>query len=377
MVFAHGMVYSQVNEIKAEYIPVSEKIALQGIRQMYNFQFDESRASFEEFKSINPNLPSGYFYLVVLDWFTLRMMEDDKQVWREMSRKLEEVITVAERRLEKYPEDALSMVYLGAARGMKARIALSKNDWIDTFYDSQAGFTIIKEAMRMDPSMIDPLIGLGVFHYFIAVSNPVIKSLAYMAGLKSSKEEALGELHLVAEKGMYASIEARSFLMFVYAYFEEEYSKAYDIADGLVKEFDNSPYFRGKYADILLMNGMVDKAKFHIDMIPKLAAGLPEKYQREMKTRVDYLNAERLRMKGKPREALELLNGLADDYTLEFKFNTGYIYLRTGMAYDQIGDRKSAKKFYKKAVKLDNYTSAVRHAKSYLKEPYTLNRNGG
>ena len=119
-----------MNEIKAEYLPVSEQMAMRGIRQMYNFQFEESRASFEEFKRINSNLPSGYFYLVVLDWFTQRMVEDDSQVWGEMSRKLEEVITVAEMRLEKYPEDALSMVYLGAARGMKARIALSKNDWM-------------------------------------------------------------------------------------------------------------------------------------------------------------------------------------------------------------------------------------------------------
>ena len=366
-----------MNEIKAEYLPVSEEIAMRGIRQMYNFQFEESRASFEEFRSINSNLPSGYFYLVVVDWFTQRMVEDDKRVWGEMTRKLEEVIKIAEMRLEKYPEDAPSMVYLGAARGMKARIALSKNDWIDTFYDSQAGFTIIKEAMRMDPTMIDPLIGLGVFHYFIAISNPVIKSLAYMVGLKSSKEDALRELELVAEKGMYASIEARSFLMFVYAYFEEEYSKAYDLATDLVKEFDKSPYFRGKYADILLMNGMVDEAKFHTGLITKLAAGLPEKYQREMKTRVDYLNGERLRKEGKPGEALELLRGLADEYTLEFKFNLTYIYLSTGMAYDQIGDRKSAKKFYKKAAKLDNYTSAVRHAKSYLKEPYSIEQSGG
>ena len=371
------MLHSQVIEVQAEYLPVSEEIAMRGIRQMYNFQFEESRASFEEFKRINSDLPSGYFYLVVLDWFTQRMVEDDSQVWGEMSRKLDEVVNVAEMRLNKYPEDALSMVYLGAARGMKARIALSKNDWIDTFYDSQAGFTIIREAMRMDPTMIDPLIGLGVFHYFIAISNPVIKSLAYMAGLKSSREEALQELQMVAEKGIYASIEARSFLMFVYAYIEEEYSKAYDLATGLVEEFDRSPYFRGKYVDILLMIGKLEEAKIHIELIPKLAAGLPDKYQREMKTRVDYFNGERLRKEGKPREALELLRGLAEEYTLEFKFKLGYIYLSTGMAYDQIGDRRSAKEFYKKVVKLDNYTSAVRLAKSYLKEPYSLEQNGG
>ena len=40
------------------------------------------------------------------------------------------------------------------------------------------------------------------------------------------------------------------------------------------------------------------------------------------------------------------------------------------MAYDEMGERKEAKKQYKKAVKLDNYTSAVRLSKLYLKEAY-------
>ena len=89
-----------------------------------------------------------------------------------------------------------------------------------------------------------------------------------------------------------------------------------------------------------------------------------------MKTRVQYLQGESLRREGKPEEALELFLGLADTYTLEFKFNLGYIYLRTGMAYDEIGERMEAKKQYKKAVKLDNYTSAVRLSRLYLKEAY-------
>ncbi len=360
----------QMNRSSLDYAPVSKEIAMQGVRQMYNFQFGESRESFEKFTTLNPNHPAGYFYQVVLDWFTLRMIKKDKEIWGEMSDKLDKVVKIAENRLIKYPEDAISMVYLGAARGLKARIALSKNDFIDTFYDGYAGFSIIQDAMKIDPSMVDPKIALGIFHYFIAISNPMIRSLAYIAGISSSKEKAIEELTSVAEQGEYATIEARSFLMFIYAYIEDEYVKALELSRGLAIEFAQSPYYRGKLADILILNGEIEEARRHLELIPQLATGLPEKYQNEMRTRVKFLQGESLRKEGNPEEALKLFLGLTDSYTLEFKFNLGYIYLRTGMAYDMIGKRKEAKKQYKRAIKLDNYTSAVRLSKLYLENAY-------
>ena len=370
LVFLQQTATAQVNSPSDSFAPLSEEIAMQGLREMYNFQFDKSRESFENFTALNPGHPTGYFYQVVLDWFTFRMFKKDKEIWSEMSDRLDKVVLIAEKRLKKYPDDALSMVYLGAARGLKARIALSKNDFINTFYDGYAGYSIIQEAMRIDPTMIDPKIGLGVFHYFIAISNPMIRSLSYIAGISSNKEKAFNEISVVAEQGKYATIEARSFLMFIYAYIEAEHSKALKLSRGLAKEFDQSPYFHGKLADILLLNGEIEEARLHLELMTKLAINLPQKYRIEIKSRVQYLQGESLRLEGKPEEALELLLGLPGSYTLEFKFNLGYIYLRTGMAYDELGERKEAKKQYKKAVKLDNYTSAVRLSKLYLKKAY-------
>ena len=370
LVFLQQTATAQVNSPSDSFAPLSEEIAMQGLREMYNFQFDKSRESFENFTALNPGHPTGYFYQVVLDWFTFRMFKKDKEIWSEMSDRLDKVVLIAEKRLKKYPGDALSMVYLGAARGLKARIALSKNDFINTFYDGYAGYSIIQEAMRIDPTMIDPKIGLGVFHYFIAISNPMIRSLSYIAGISSNKEKAFNEISVVAEQGKYATIEARSFLMFIYAYIEAEHSKALKLSRGLAKEFDQSPYFHGKLADILLLNGEIEEARLHLELMTKLAINLPQKYRIEIKSRVQYLQGESLRLEGKPEEALELLLGLPGSYTLEFKFNLGYIYLRTGMAYDELGERKEAKKQYKKAVKLDNYTSAVRLSKLYLKKAY-------
>ena len=370
LVFLQQTATAQVNSPSDSFAPLSEEIAMQGLREMYNFQFDKSRESFENFTALNPGHPTGYFYQVVLDWFTFRMFKKDKEIWSEMSDRLDKVVLIAEKRLKKYPGDALSMVYLGAARGLKARIALSKNDFINTFYDGYAGYSIIQEAMRIDPTMIDPKIGLGVFHYFIAISNPMIRSLSYIAGISSNKEKAFNEISVVAEQGKYATIEARSFLMFIYAYIEAEHSKALKLSRGLAKEFDQSPYFHGKLADILLLNGEIEEARLHLELMTKLAINLPQKYRIEIKSQVQYLQGESLRLEGKPEEALELLLGLPGSYTLEFKFNLGYIYLRTGMAYDELGERKEAKKQYKKAVKLDNYTSAVRLSKLYLKKAY-------
>lgn len=371
LLLLQSSIFAQSEEQILRYKPVDEFIAMRGVRQMYNFQFDESKKSFEEFTLLNPEHPSGYFYLVVLEWFTLRMVEEDKEIWSRMLDGLDNVIEIAEARLKKHPDDALTMVYLGASRGLKARVALSKNNLLDTFYDAQAGFSIINDAMEVNPTMIDPLIGVGVFHYFIAISGSFVRSIAYMAGLSSSREDALNDLNYVAEKGMYAAIEARSFLMFAYAYIEEDYEKALGFARGLVKEFDENPYFRGKLADILLMNGMLDEADEHIDMMLPLSDGMPQKYLEEIENRVAYLKGEKLRREGKLEEAIIIFTGLAKTYTLEFKFGLAYIYLRAGMTYDQLGARKKAVKQYKKAVKLDNFTSAVSLSKKYLKNAYS------
>ena len=372
LLLLQSFVIAQSDEQILRYKPVQEEIAMRGVRQMYNFQFDESKRSFEEFTSLNPEHPAGYLYLVVLEWFTLRMVEEDKEIWGRMIDGLENVIEIGEKRLQKYPDDALSMVFLGSARGLKARVALSKNNLLDTFYDAQAGFSIINDAMEVNPSMIDPLIGVGVFHYFIAISGSFIRSIAFMAGLGSSREAALEKLNYVAENGMYATVEARSFLMFAYAYVEEDHAKALVFARGLVEEFDENPYFRGKLADILLMNGMLDEAGEHIDMMLPLSDGMPEKYLVEIRNRIAYLRGEKLRREGKPEEAIKIFTNLEKTYTLEFKFGLAYIYLRTGMTYDQLGERKKAVKQYKKAVKLDNFTSAVSLSKKYLKNAYNV-----
>ena len=160
--------------------------------------------------------------------------------------------------------------------------------------------------------------------------------------------------------------------MFAYAYVEEDHVKALEFARGLVEEFDENPYYRGKLADILLMNGMLDEAVEHIDMMLPLSDGMPEKYLVEVGNRIAYLRGEKLRREGKPEEAIKIFTNLEKTYTLEFKFALAYIYLRTGMTYDQLGERENAVKQYKKAVKLDNFTSAISLSKKYLKNAYNV-----
>ena len=75
---------------------------------------------------------------------------------------------------------------------------------------------------------------------------------------------------------------------------------------GLAKEFDQSPYFHGKLADILLLNGEIEEARLHLELMTKLAINLRQKYRIEIKSRVKYLQGEYLRLEGKPEEALKL-----------------------------------------------------------------------
>ena len=58
--------------------------------------------------------------------------------------------------------------------------------------------------------------------------------------------------------------------------------------------------------------------------------------------------------------------------TTEVDTQRGYGYLLRGMIHDLRGERAEAVADYRSAILLDNYTSAVREARGYLRRPYTL-----
>ena len=95
----------------------------------------------------------------------------------------------------------------------------------------------------MNPNNRDVLLGLGTFDYYTARLSGVLKFLSYFLLHKGDKNEGLRKLYIAAREGTYSATEAKSVLLHIYLFFEEDCSEALPLARELGAKYDQDPRY--------------------------------------------------------------------------------------------------------------------------------------
>ncbi|MCP4665362.1 MAG: hypothetical protein GY849_03260 [Deltaproteobacteria bacterium] len=341
---------------------------IRGIDLLYVLQFDEAEDIFRNLIAQSPEDPQGYFYLAMVTWSRLANGFLGSETVREYKKRIDRTIQVAEGRIRHISATSNDFFYLGGALGFKGRFELMRGKWLSSFFLSRDAIDALETSLEMEPDNRDVLLGLGIFDYYTAHLSGALKFLTYLLLHRGNKKEGMRKLHLAASEAIYSKTEAKSMLLHIYLFIEEDFPKALKLALDLARKYEENPryiifagvcYIRlgmdlqyGDMVDLLRRKGMEASTEKEASMWNRRALYLETIY---------YLyNGPYAEARLKLRLILHHPDPENDPLMIAWPL------AKIGMSYDLDGDREEAIKYYQQVLNMANGAGAQFFAKKYI-----------
>jgi hypothetical protein len=333
---------------------------IKGINHLYDLEFEEAEKLFSEIVSKRPDHPAGYFYRAMVTWSRLSVGFWTTQNLAEYVARIDETIAVARKRIEKNEKDSRSYFYLGGALGFKGRFELMQQNWFSSYNLAYDAIKALKTCQKLDPDNKDVLLGLGIYDYYTAKLSGVLKLLTYLFLHKGDKEEGLRKLHEAANQAVYSGLEAKSMLVHIYLYLEEDYSKALPLIQDLRTKFTKNmryPFFEGL---VYIRQGHESKYRAMVDLLRRESLKRTAKHDALIwGNQALYLEATYHLFRGETSQARSKLDAILSkaDPALDPDM-IAFPILKKGMSYDLEGKREKALEYYNVVRNMDNGAGA-------------------
>jgi tetratricopeptide (TPR) repeat protein len=216
-------------------------LANQGIDLAATLQYEKAITVFDQLIREDPENPRGYFLKsAAYFWMFSADMQNQKigDIFKQISY---QSVEVAEKRLEENEQDIDALFYLGGAYGSLGRYYGMTYSYLKSYWYGKKGVKYLQRVVELDSTYYDAYLGLGIYHYLAAVLPKFVKVLSFILGLEGNRDQGIAELQLVAERGVYARIEALFFLGAIYTYRERDYQQAINIWNQLLQRYPDNP----------------------------------------------------------------------------------------------------------------------------------------
>ena len=333
---------------------------LEGIHHLYDLEFDEAERHFSKIISERPEHPAGYFYRAMVTWSRLSVGFWTAQNLAEYVERIDQTIAVARKRIEKNEKDSRSFFYLGGALGFKGRFELMRQNWFSSYTLAYDAIKALETCRKLDPDNKDVLLGLGIYDYYTAKLSGVLKLLTYLFLHKGDKDEGLRKLHEAADHAVYSALEAKSMLIHIYLYLEEDYAKALPLVQELRTTFKKNmryPFFEGL---VYIRQKQDSEYREMVELLRR------ESHKRTTmrdaiiwENQAIYLEATYHLFRGETAQARSKLDAILSkaDPALDPDM-IAFPILKKGMSYDLEGKREKALEYYNQVLKMDNGAGA-------------------
>ena len=347
------------------------KDVIKVIELLYNYEFNEAENLSSKIIEERPKDPAGYFYLAIVTWSRMAAGFWSPEVVRQYGERINRAISVARKRIQKGKADSFTYFYLGGALGFKGRFKLMQRKWLSSFFLAEEAIDALKTCLKMDPGNRDVLFGLGIFDYYTARLSGVLKFLSYLLIHKGDKKEGLRKLHIAADEATYSSIEAKSLLLHIYLFLENDYHRALLLAQELAERFKKDPRYKFLQGVAYIRLGMNSKYREVVDFFYKKEShGTLRKNGPKWEDRAIYLEASYYLFHNQYHDARSKLETILSHTDIkEDPFMTAWPFLKIGMSYDLEGEREKALKYYNQILEMKNGAGAQFLAEKYIDKP--------
>jgi tetratricopeptide (TPR) repeat protein len=333
---------------------------ISGINHLYDLEFEDAEKLFSRIVSEKPDHPVGYFYMAMVTWSRLSVGFWTEQNLKEYAERIDRTISVARKRIEKNGKDSRSYFYLGGALGFKGRFQLMQQKWFSSYNLAYDAIQALKTCQELDPDNKDVLLGLGIYDYYTAKLSGVLKFLTYLFLHKGDKDEGLRKLNTAANEAVYSGLEAKSMLIHIYLYLEEDYERALPLIRDLRVKFQKNmryPFFEGL---VYLRQNQESKYREMVDLLRAVSLKQATRGERIVwDNQALYLEATYHLFRGQTPQARNKLDAILAQVEADLDPDMmAWPILKKGMSYDLEGKRGTALDLYHQVLKMDNGAGA-------------------
>lgn len=357
-----------------------------GTDSLYNMRYDAADSIFKAMIARDPEHPAGYFLLALVDWWrivpNLDVASKVDRFSKSFNDRLDDVLEVCQRKIDKNPNDIVGLFFKGAALGYKARLVTSQGftgsslvEWAESANIACEAYDIILTCQRLAPSNSDILLGSGLMNYLAAVlpeKYPVVRSVITCLP-PGDKKIGLSMLRLAGQKAVYSRTEAQYALIDNLMQMERNYGEALPVAEQLFREYPHNSVFHKSYARCLYqVSNFAAADSVWSEVLRRVQARQPGYEVTFFRQGLYMLGDCRLRSGDYAtaarvlKESVDLARRMDDEESSW----TANALLKEGNAYDKLGKRDEALRAYRDVLSLDNYTNTHANAKKYIEAPY-------
>ena len=251
--------------------------ARQGMHLLMDGDLDGALQHFQEVQRQDPASPLSYLFEADVYWWKIYLTTGnlvDPDVFDVVSKDTspydatfmsfdQECIRRAEARISANQDVARSLLYKGMAYGLLARFYGLRDNDLPTARAGKKMRAALLQALKLDPSLTDAYLGIGIYNYFVDTLPTIVKLLRFLIGLPGgSREAGLQQLQSVANKGDLASGEAEFYLAKDYSRTSErQYAKSLALFQNLRAKYPNNLLWQLVVGSLEIRMGQVDQGE--------------------------------------------------------------------------------------------------------------------
>lgn len=337
---------------------------------LLNLELDAAVAECRRMLTLPQGEATGRFCLSLV---TLTRAEDQDDPTRELDRFLaqaDEALAAAETQERAAPTDAETQLLLGLIHGSKALVDGGRRSYFSALQGVREAHRRFQEARQLDPTLVDALYGLGLYHIALDRLPAVVRPFAALVLPAGDGALGIRELERVADQGVFLKMTARVALLQVYAGTEQRYAEAVRLGQELLRRFPGNPelYFTTAYA--ASEAGRFEEALEIARRVGQQVADGRPRFA-GLSARHNQLMGKVYMDRGDYATALTFFQRAVQASTpLRYQWVTAWAWTRSGMIYDLQGDRQEAVRRYRAALTVETDGLAKDLARQYLETPY-------
>ncbi|SOE22801.1 hypothetical protein SAMN06298216_3205 [Spirosomataceae bacterium TFI 002] len=225
------------------------------INNMYNYNFELSEKEFKWLLVKYPDHPIGYFLIGMNYWW--RIVPDTKveKYDRTMEKYMDDAIDRADDLYDDDPNNKEAAFFLAASYAFKGRLYAEREKWTKAAWAGKQSMKYLEKSRGDDNINPELLFGDGLYNFYSKWIHENYRSLRPLLTFfkKGTKAEGISQLEEVANNAFYTRMEARYFLLQIYA-MENQPTKGFQMARTMHALYPQNSFFHrfaARYAFVL------------------------------------------------------------------------------------------------------------------------------
>ena len=378
-----------------------EDLRAKGADALFNLDYDAARETFKQISQLFPDEPVGSRLLAWTIWLetmnrsrlrkgaiystqSFTATPDDKpdpkivQEFRNLTRRAEQL---AQARLKPNPRDAQELAELGSVETLEASFeATAEKRYLAALRDAASGIDREREAIKLDPSLHDAELPIGLYDYVLGNLPLSAKLVASLMGARGSKKRGVQTLERVAQEGHWERDYAKLLLITLYKY-QKRFADSLTLSRELQEKYPHNYLFKLETADSLISqageerrpNQIVAAAVLQKESVSIFESLLNESATPRVADRaiglIHFRYGEALLALGQPERAAQQFLAATKVHNIEAELITR-AHLRAGQSFDLAGRRNEALAEYRIVIARPNIDGLQEQARRGLNQPF-------